>query len=477
MWNRRNVTLLVISLVAVAFCAGVWLGVHVVTREENMGPQVFPGGGRSEAADMKEDAVSPRPSSSDHPLPAGQWSRARVAPRSEGQTPEEREQEERLLAIGYASGVNPAPHTDGVTVHHKERTYSGINLVVSGHKAVAMLMDMEGNELHSWERDFEDVWPDREVQRGKLRYFRGTPLAPEHEYWVRVHLFENGDILAIFQFHGLIKLDKDSNLLWAKEGQFHHDLAVAEDGTIYVLTRDESVYSRHIKDSKIFEDFVCLLDSEGNELRRVSLLDSLENSDYRQLIRQRLRLLPSAPGPFPVDLFHTNSIQLLDGKAAPTSLKLRAGNVLTSIHQLNTVAVVDMDLEKVVWAMTGMWMFQHYPRFLDTGSLLVFDNFADEESSKVVEVDPSSQEVLWVYAGSEDTPFFTGNCGSCQRLPNGNTLIVESTEGRVFETAPDKTIVWEYVNPHRAGEDSEFIAVLFDAVRFDERAVAWLDTL
>ena len=37
-----------------------------------------------------------------------------------------------------------------------------------------------------------------------------------------------------------------------------------------------------------------------------------------------------------------------------------------------------------------------------------------------------------------------------QRLPNGNTLITEGSDGRVFEVTPDHKIVWEFVSPYKA---------------------------
>jgi len=39
---------------------------------------------------------------------------------------------------------------------------------------------------------------------------------------------------------------------------------------------------------------------------------------------------------------------------------------------------------------------------------------------------------------------------SCaQRLENGNTLITQGINGRIFEVTPDKKIVWEYWNPFK----------------------------
>jgi hypothetical protein len=42
---------------------------------------------------------------------------------------------------------------------------------------------------------------------------------------------------------------------------------------------------------------------------------------------------------------------------------------------------------------------------------------------------------------------------SAQRLPNGNTLIDEGADGRIFEVTPAKEIVWEYVSPFFGPED------------------------
>jgi hypothetical protein len=42
-----------------------------------------------------------------------------------------------------------------------------------------------------------------------------------------------------------------------------------------------------------------------------------------------------------------------------------------------------------------------------------------------------------------------------ERLANGNTLITESEGGRLLEVTPAGTIVWEYRNPVRGGEEGE----------------------
>jgi hypothetical protein len=39
---------------------------------------------------------------------------------------------------------------------------------------------------------------------------------------------------------------------------------------------------------------------------------------------------------------------------------------------------------------------------------------------------------------------------SARRLPNGNTLIDEGMNGRLFQVTPKGEIVWEYINPYFA---------------------------
>ena len=97
--------------------------------------------------------------------------------------------------------------------------------------------------------------------------------------------------------------------------------------------------------------------------------------------------------------------------------------------------------------------------------MLLFDNYVLMEQSSVWEFNPVTEEVYWHYRGNRRHPFYSEVCGTTQRLPNGNTLITESDNGRVFEVTRDKEIVWEFYNPHRAGENREYIAMVPELVR------------
>lgn len=364
---------------------------------------------------------------------------------------------QQVLAVGYLQGSRAATSRIGVTVNDSSRAFNSLNLVMSGHEPCAEIMDMEGNVLHAWRRSYQEIWPDR-------------PAAPEwveYQFWRRVHLYPDGSILVVFDGYGIAKLDADSNVVWSRPERYHHHFAVDEDGTIYTLDRRDVLRPDLTPHPVIWDDFVVRLTPGGEIIESVSILECIQNSPYAALLRRIDKTLP--------DILHTNAVEICDGSNAATLPMFTKGRVLVSISMLDTVALIDLGEKRVVWALTGLWSFQHEPIMLENGNLLVFDNRGRPHASSVIEVSPLTQEIVWKYEGTADKPFFTNTCGSNQRLPNGNTLITESDAGRAFEVTPDKTIVWEYENPHRAGKEDELVATLFEIVRLPvDFPTAWM---
>ena len=378
----------------------------------------------------------------------GRWRQLRPERLDPELDAEQRELVARLESIGYASGSQPAPAVSGVTVNDPARAWSGLNFYTSGHAPEALLVDMQGKPLHRWHYKFLDAFPD----------FPEAWLTEGAEFWRRAHLYENGDVLAIFEGLGLIKLDASSKLLWASPLRAHHDLEVLPNGDIVVLTRRAHMRPHLDPEKPILEDFITVLDANGKDKRSVSLLAALERSDFSDLWQPNLRLFG--------DVFHTNTVSVLDGRLESKLPGFRAGNVLVSLLVPDLIAVVDLDAEQVVWAARGSFRHQHDPKLLGNGRLLLFDNRGADPYSRVLELDPLDLErVEWSYAGSAERPFFSATCGSAERLPNGNTLITESDAGRAFEVTPDGETVWEFVNPHRAGDAGELVATLFELLR------------
>jgi hypothetical protein len=53
-----------------------------------------------------------------------------------------------------------------------------------------------------------------------------------------------------------------------------------------------------------------------------------------------------------------------------------------------------------------------------------------------------------VFPKAGDARFFAAIVSSAQRLPNGNTLMVDGPHGRIVEVDVRGDVVWEYENPH-----------------------------
>lgn len=367
----------------------------------------------------------------------GRWSRLR-------DTPAVSEDAAAVRALPYLAGYRQAPAASGVVKHDSSRAYQGLNLYVSGHAAEAVLMDMTGVVRHRWRQPLARIWSDLDDAASRRL-----------DFWRRARLGPRGELLAIFDGLGLIALDAESNLQWSLRGGMHHDLDLAPDGTIWVLDRSAREVPE-LRPGAMLEDFVTVVSADGELRRRISILEALRRSRFAPLLLDR----PDDP-----DFLHTNTLELLDGRFAARNPAFRAGNVLLSIFGLDAVAILDPEREEIVWALKGMWHRQHQPTFLGDGHLLLLDNLGAGEASRVLEFDPLTLRVAWSYGGDREANFFTRSLGSCQRLPNGNTLITESQNGRAFEVDRAGETVWEFLSPERAGERDELVASLFEVVR------------
>jgi hypothetical protein len=201
-------------------------------------------------------------------------------------------------------------------------------------------------------------------------------------------------------------------------------------------------------------------------LKTVSLLDAYRASpfdDWRPAAHEA------------GDIFHTNSLDLLDGSQAALNPAFKAGNLLFSMRARSAIGVLDPIAGTVVWSTKGTFEAQHDPHLLADGSILLFDNHPSARRSRVLTIDPVTGAERSSWSGTDATPLFSRTCGAVQRLPNGDTLVTESDAGRALELAPDGTVVWEFYNPHRPPEHPALIATLFEVQRLPaDAASAWL---
>ena len=351
---------------------------------------------------------------------------------------------------------------EGVVRHDPSAAFAGYTVYTSGHSANAVLVDMQGNELHRWEAPFSTIWPDATHVSGRV---------PDKLIHIRrVHIYPNGDLLALYETnidtpfgYGLAKLDRNSKPIWTYDANAHHDFSIGDDGTIYVLTQDirtAAVPGWEQLRTPVLEEFIALVSPEGRELKRISLLNALVGTPFL-----RAKAVIGANG----DMIHSNTVHPVSEGFAAQHNGFSAGDLMVCLRNLNLVAVVSPRTGKVVWATTGPWHFPHDPDPLDNGRIMIFDNvFAGglTGGSRIVEFDPAKGRVTWTYGGNDSQALRSDVRATSQLLPNGNVLICESDYGRILEVTRDGRVVWEYINPVRGSENRELIAIVCGVRRY-----------
>jgi hypothetical protein len=239
-----------------------------------------------------------------------------------------------------------------------------------------------------------------------------------------------------------------------------------------------------IGDRMVQDDLIVETDQDGNITWQWKVSDHIDelgfSADALQAIRDAVN---SSTRTF--DWFHTNSATYLGPNRwyDAGDERFHPDNIIISSRQAAIIAIVARD-GSIAWRMgpdfqatpeqaaIGQILGQHHPHIIPeglpgAGNLLVFDNggaagygYANalaptgyssmaRANSRVLEINPVSLELVWSYQmpGQEAFRFFSSYISAAQRLENGNTMITEGADGRIFEVKPEGDIVWEYMSP------------------------------
>ncbi|MCP4276968.1 MAG: hypothetical protein GY779_11530 [Gammaproteobacteria bacterium] len=356
----------------------------------------------------------------------------------------------------------------GVTRYDSATAYEGFTLYSTKEDApIINLVNMRGERVHQWRISAEKLRASG-MELGRLT---------DRQLNVIAHVFPNGDVSAVLTAKGntpwgvgLVKLDKDSNMLWAFAEPVHHDHDIGPDGKIYTLghfVQFESKEGLEKIEVPFLDDTVVVLSESGEKLQEFSILDAIRDSEFQSVLRY------ANPVSYNGDLLHANAIQYLTKEQLTGLPKVPPGALLISLRNLDTLIMVNPETEKVVWAVRGGWHLQHDPDMLPNGDIMLFDNQGDlsanAKGSRVIQFDPVTMEQTWVFPEGESEQLYSAVKSSQQRLSNGNTLITESNNGRILEVTPNKVVVWEFYIPERKTSKTkvdEVFSKVVDAQRF-----------
>ena len=355
----------------------------------------------------------------------------------------------------------------GVTIYKPDKCYHGYTLFGHTHEDLRLgkgllahmyLIDMEGRIAHEWTAQTA-------VQLLKLQ--------PDGDLYYMTRDRSNIDQA------GLYKIAPDSSVLWHYHCRIDHDFFPLDNGHLmihcivdYMAPELGPELRRHPYFIEIGPDKELIWEWHGEQHLQelIDLVGLQVPIDWQARAEEELesrsawdeRLQRASPREreafkrrlvrrFSFDWAHNNTCQVIgQNAAAARDVRFRPGNIVFSYRTLDIIGVIDRDSGEIVWAWgPGEIDGQHKPHVLANGHILIYDNGTRRGWSRVVELDPLANRIVWEYVGTPPESFYSAAISGAQRLPNGNTFICEGGSGRLFEVTPDKEIVWEFRSPYR----------------------------
>ncbi len=334
------------------------------------------------------------------------------------------------------------------------------------------LIDLQGKVVHTWKMPYSPGLSGYLTERATL-YYNGR--------------YPEDNFLSRFPFKGGVALEADwsGKVLWEVRhpGQ-HHDGVLLRNGNVLLDCMGEvpDEIAQRVKGGM-----------DEAEMRSGQYLSQPKAEAGKMYSSYFAELTPAGKTVWEWRTWdHLDPVA--DGIAevqAPRTMwhqgnglkELPDGDILASFRPTSTVIRISRKTSKILWKLGPPTVSgQHAPTPLANGNVLIFDNGThrlDDSMpySRVIEVNPATNEIVWKYQDSPAWNFFSPRMGNGQRLPNGNTLITESSFGRLFEVTREGEIVWEYVSPFfgkplfggREGSESNQV---FRAYRYSDEEIA-----
>ena len=318
----------------------------------------------------------------------------------------------------------------GTTYYSPSETHTGLTLFAPLGGKEVWLINMVGKTIHTWQMPCKPGCHAELLPNGNLLYAGKVEDGP----------------LADFEGAGgkIMEVDKQGKTVWQYDDPYHHH-------TFYRLENGNTLILKWVK---VPGDIAAKVKGglDKSEKDGTMWADALEEiTPDGKVVWQWLaheHLDPQLDSICPVcsraEWTHITSIDVLEN-----------GNILLSCMRINTIIVVDRKTGAVDfrWGKEEL-SHQNGASVLEDGSFLIFDNGRHtggegQGFSRALELNPKDKKLVWAY--EEDPPVFlySSFLGGCRKLPNGNTLILEGTTGRMLEVNKNGAMVWEYVSPHR----------------------------
>ncbi|MFC1498884.1 aryl-sulfate sulfotransferase [Verrucomicrobiota bacterium] len=323
----------------------------------------------------------------------------------------------------------------GVAIHEPDKAYKGYTYFDAYYEQNrAFLIDMEGRVVHYWDlpgmfADFTELLPNGHVLAPVRRIWADSPKFPGFCACTIYEVDWDGNIVweysDDFQHHCVKRLDNGNTLVMRVE-QCPPDLAAKVQGGMPGTEDEQEKWKGYM-----WADNIQEVNKDGEVVWEWTAHEHLD------VETEKICTLEERS-----EWSHGNNLEVLPN-----------GDILTTFRCINTCAIIDKQTGKIKWKWGADELCHpHNPTPLDNGNVLIFDNGVHRKDSyadysRIVEVNPDTNEIVWEYKSTPITEFYSTFCGGAHRLPNGNTFICEANKGRLFEVTKEGDIAWEYLSP------------------------------
>jgi hypothetical protein len=349
------------------------------------------------------------------------------------------------------------------------------------------LIDRTGKTLHHWDVDLQKIWPEFPYTDGAESFYGNE------NYIHGSYLFDNGDVLFNVEYMGLVRLDRNGNIVWKLDRHTHHSVTRDEDGNFWVcemnwITDIQVALTRFFGLIPPFtEDCALKVSPEGKVLEEISILEIICKSEFRSLLWRAGPHVPTRT----TDPLHMNDVEPLPRALAEQYPLFAAGDLVVSLYQLNLVMVFDAKSKQVKWSRITPLVHQHDPDFIGDGWISVFNNNADGTPNGIIlggstqlDFQTNTGEMRQVYprvpapsprkGGHQERQFYTPVGGKSQLLQNGHWLLTEAVGARVLEIDPEGHTVWEWAQQRH--EDGKMVSEVLEGTWYPysaEQVAGW----
>ena len=390
----------------------------------------------------------------------------------------------------------------GTLIYKPEKCWNGYTLVPSSSESSAQgarLIDMNGNVVRAWPGvlgAFDNkLIPGGDII-GSSAEIPGVPLEMLDLIqvdWNNEPVWKAPD-LDVQTVNGVETPTARTHHDFQREGNpvgYYAPGQLPRRSGRTLINSNRNVRRPEISPVTLSDTRLVIVDAEGREEWSWQLMEHFDQLGLSEAAKNAFYRFPGVkPGmAYAKETYLNNCAWLGPNKWHDAGdARFHPENIITDIRSLNISFIIDRRSGDIVWrlgpdydstpalrrlgAIIGQHEVHMIPKGLPgEGNILIFDNGGHSGYglpnaasptgkynqgrcySRVLEIDPITLEIVWSYGdyrnqlAAELSLFFSAICSGMQRLPNGNTQIVEATSGRIFEVTPEGEIVWEYVDP------------------------------